>query len=203
MTNNGHDILDLSNDSKNVNVDLDVKVIRILVLIYLVFGIGYWLELNAFLVPLPLVFYLVPFAAIFMYVRSYRDVKSIVLLILPVLVMKDLWININPLIVEPLLFISFLTWIGWGVFVMLNNQIKKMPKSLLFGISQILILCILLPIPMMWFNIAVAINLLLVSMFLAVNKDNSKFFTVIRIGLLIQLIDCLYLLQVFSHWSNS
>ena len=79
MTNNGHDILDLSNDSKNVNVDLDVKVIRILVLIYLVFGIGYWLELNAFLVSLPLVFYLVPFAVIFMFVRSYRDFKSIVL----------------------------------------------------------------------------------------------------------------------------
>ena len=187
----------------NGNIDFDLKMVRGMALTYFIYGLVYYLDIRAFLVPLPIVYYVLPIAGVIMFVRSLPDFKSMVLLFIPVLVLKDIWIDWNPFFIEPLLFISLLIWIGWGVTFLFYKLHKHSKYAILAGISQFLIVLILIPGHWLIFPVAVAISLIMITIYIRANLENSKLTVTLRISLLIQLMYVLYIMQVFSNWQNS
>ena len=198
MTNSSHeDLLDATEKKKaNDDIDFDLKMVRGMTLTYFIYGVISFLDISAFLVPLPVAYYMLPIAAAIMYVRSSSSWKAIVLLFIPILVLKDLWINVNPTIVEPLLLISIVVWLLWGiVFFVLKSQ-KELMFSKLAGLSQFLILVILFPV-------AVVLSLVMLTVFVRKNMENENATVILRISFLIQMMYAMYLLQVVSNFLNS
>jgi hypothetical protein len=205
MTNNfDEDILDLVDKKKsNDNIDFDLKMVRGMTLTYFIYGLVYYFQLSAFLVPLPVAYYLLPIAAAVMYVRSASSYKSIVLLFIPILVLKDLWINVNPTVVEPLLFVAIIIWLVWGVFFLVLEDQKNLKYSKLAAVSQFLILLIMIPNHWLVFPAAILISLVLLTIFVRANLENTQATVVLRISFLIQMMYVMYLLQVVSNFQNS
>ena len=205
MTNNyNEDLLDAT-EVKNPNdsIDFDLKMVRGISLTYFIYVLVYYLDISAFLVPLPMAYYMLPIVGAIMYVRSASSWKAIVLLFIPILVLKDLWINVNPIIVEPLLFLTILVWLLWGVFFFVLKDQKHLTHSKFAGLSQFLILAILILVHWIVFPISVLISLILLTVFVRKNLENEKATVVLRISLLIQMMYAMYLLQVFSNFQNS
>jgi hypothetical protein len=205
MTNDlNRDILDSSEKSKsNDKIDFDLRMVRVMTLTYLSYGVIYSLEIISFLVPLPVAYYMLPIAAVIMYVRSATSFKSIVLLFVPILVLKDLWINVNPLVVEPLLFAAIIVWLLWGISFLVLKEHKKLKFSLLAGISQFLIFTIMIPGHWLIFPLSILVSLILLTIFVRANLEKVQSTVVLRISFLIQMMYAMYLLQVFSILQNS
>jgi hypothetical protein len=205
MTNDlNTEILDTNEEGiSNGKIDFDLKMVRVISLTYFIYGIVYYLELSSFLVPLPMAYYMLPFAAVIMFVRSASSFKSIILLFIPILVLKDLWINVNPIIVEPLLFASIIVWFLWGVSFLKIKQHKDLKYSFLAAISQFLIFLIMIPGHWLIFPIAMFISLILLTIFVRANLENVKATVVLRASFLIQMMYVMYLLQMVSNFQNS
>lgn len=205
MTNSYRDdLLDNAPMKKsNDHIDFDLKLVRGMTLTYFIYGVIYYLDISAFLAPLPVAYYMLPIAAVIMYFRSAANWKSIILLFIPILVLKDLWINVNPLVVEPLLFTSILAWLFWGVFFFILKGQKDLKYAKLAGASQFLIFAILIPGHWIVFPVAVLISLIMLTVFVRKNLENEKATVVLRVSFLIQMMYAMYLMQVFSNFQNS
>jgi hypothetical protein len=184
-------------------IDFDLKMIRVMGLTYFIYGLVYYLDISAFLVPLPVAFYMLPIAAFLMFVRSLPKLASFVLLFIPILVLKDIWINLYPMIMEPLLMISLLVWLGWGVKLIFFAKNEELKKTALAGVSQFFVLTILLPFHNIVFISSVIVSLILITIFVRANLENKKATVALRISFLIQLMYVMYLLQMISNWQNS
>jgi hypothetical protein len=205
MANNySEEILDSSNIKKpNDSIDFDLKLVRGMSLTYFIYGLFYYLEVSAFLVPLPMAYYMLPIVAVIMYVRSANNWKSIILLFIPILVLKDLWINVNPIVMEPLLFASIMVWVLWGFFFFVLKDQRNLEYGRLAGLSQFLIFTILIPGHWIIFPLSVLLSLGMLTVFVRKNLENQKATVVLRISLLIQMMYAMYLLQVFSNFQNT
>jgi len=148
-------------------------------------------------------YYMLPIVGAIMYVRSASSWKAIVLLFIPILVLKDLWINVNPIIVEPLLFLTILVLLFWWFFFFVLKYLKHLTHSKFAGLSQFLILAFLILVHWIVFPISVLFSLILLTVFVRKNLENEKATVVLRISLLIQMMYAMYLLQVFSNFQNS
>lgn len=182
------------------NLDFDIKMVRIFALIFLIYGVKYWLEIGAFLVPLPLVYYLVPIAAIVMLFRTLDDWRSFIMPFIAFVVVKDVWINVSPIIVEPLLLFSILLWLFWGSSFLWYKKYKTLKMSKLFGLSQFLILTPMTSLSSHFVFIGMIISLVISTIFIQKNIENKTQNTVLRTALLIQLIYILYSLQAVAYW---
>ena len=205
MTNNyNDDLLDASEFKKpNDNIDFDLKMVRGMTLTFFIYGLIYYLEISAFLVPLPVAYYMLPIAAAIMYVRSASDWKSVVLFFIPILILKDLWINVNPLVMEPLLLISILVWLFWGVGYFIFKDQKHLKHAKIAGISQFLIFSIFIPGHWLVFPMSILVSLIMLTLFVRENLENEKVTVVLRVSLLIQMMYVMYLLQVLSNFQNA
>ncbi len=175
-------------------------MIRVFALVFLIYGIKYWLEIGAFLVPLPLVYYLVPIAAIVMLFRTLDDWRSFLMPFIAFVIVKDVWINVSPLIVEPLLLFSILLWLLWGSSFLWYKKYKSLKFSKTFGLSQVFILLPMTTISDHIIFIIMVLTLIITSIFIQKNIENKNQNTVLRTALLIQLIYVLYVLQAISFW---
>lgn len=205
MINSGdEEILDASEGRRaNDSIDFDLKMVRVMTLTYFIYGLIYYLEISAFLVPLPVAYYMLPIAAVIMFVRSALNYKAIVLLFIPILVLKDLWININPIVVEPLLLLALLIWLFWGLSFLVLKEHRDLKYNRLAAFSQFLILLILIPSHWSIFPLAVLLSLILLTVFVRANLENKKATVILRVSLLIQMMYAMYLLQVFSNLQNA
>lgn len=145
---------------------------------------------------------MVPFAGMFMFFRSLRWKWSFVLLLLPLLVLKDLLVLSHPSLGA----ISVLLAIGaWTLWTM--TQFREASTSTylrwVFIISQLLMWMFLFDIKD-WMRILIVISALVgVTILVRENLENLNQKYNLRVGLLIQLMLSLYLLQKLSiYWAS-
>ncbi len=204
INKSAEEILDSPDEREpNSDIDFDLKIVRGMTLTYFIYGLIYYLEISAFLVPLPVAYYMLPIAAAIMFVRSASSYKAIVLLFAPILVLKDLWINVNPIVVEPLLLLTLIVWLLWGLSFLLLKEHRALKYNRLVFFSQFLILLILVPTHWVVFPIAILISLILLTVFVRANLENKDATVVLRVSFLIQMMYAMYLLQVFSNFQNA
>lgn len=200
MKRDSENILDRpSTIFKTDSIDFDLKLVRGLGLAYLFYGIVYLIEINEFLVPLPMVFFFVPIAGVLMFFRSIKKWKgAFILLLLPILVMKDLMLNDYPNITGMLLILTFASWTVWA-WVAFFGEDNGNFKLWTFAITQTAIWLV-------WFmpntyvqTSVVLLALIGVTTYIRLNINNAEKVHHLRVGLLIQLIIVLYLTQKVSH----
>lgn len=181
------------------SIDFDLKLVRGLGLAYLFYGLVYLIEISEFLVPLPMVFFFVPITGIFMFFRSIGKWKgAFIFLLLPILVMKDLILNDYPNITGILLVITFVFWTIWA-WVAFYGENKKGFKCWIFVIAQTAIWLVWL-VPNIYVQTSVVLlSLVGVTIYVRLNINNMAKAHHLRVGLLIQLIIVLYLIQKVSQ----
>lgn len=202
MKDRTEDILDKpAAVSQRDSIDFDLKLVRGFGLSYFLYGLVYWLQVEVFLVPLPVVFYLVPIAGVLMFFRSIgKWLGSFIFLLIPFIVLKDLLIYRYPDLTVFLLIGTFLFWTIWAWSVTLKNT-KKDLRSWLFSISQSMIWMLLL-VKNDYIQVgAIATILVGVTFFVRKNINSKSMVHHVRVGLLIQLIIVLFLLQKISFLS--
>lgn len=179
------------------SIDLDLKMVRGFALSYFIYGLVYWIQIKEFLVPLPMVYFFVPLAGVVMFVRSVKWIGSFLFLLIPFIVLKDLvWIYIPGLTII-LSVLTFLSWTLWTWLTFIKNKNTDV-KSVVFLVSQHLIWLLWL-IQIEWVQVICIVFVLVgVTLFVRMNLDEKKQVFNLRLGLLIQLIISLYLMQKVS-----
>lgn len=198
MKGNTEDILDqTSTFFKDHSIDLDLKMVRVFALSYFVYGLVYWIQIQEFLVPLPMVYFFVPLAGLVMFTRSINWLGSILYLLVPFLVVKDLVLVHFPTITGVVALLTFLLWSVWSGIVF-TNQKERGVKSYVFLVSQQMI-WLLWALPFEWMQIVLMLVILIgITLFVREHLDVKKQVYNVRLGLLIQLIISLYLMQKVS-----
>lgn len=181
-------------------LDLDLKIVRGFALAYFIYGIIYWLEIGKFLVPLPMVYYFVPTVGIIMFVRSIKWKGSVLFLLIPTLILKDLTINDWPNLTSSVMAVTIILWLMWSVVAFLQSARKI--GEWIFLVSQISLLSLFF-IEASLSGVVISLILVGVSFFYRKNSDNLVKLYDLRLALLIQFLTVLYLLQILSLWSVS
>lgn len=201
MKDNSDDILDKPSLAFQVhNVHFDLKLLRGLGLAYFFYGLVYWIQVADFIAPLPMVYIFVPAAGVILFLRSIKYwVGAFVLLLLPFLVLKDLTLNEYPNLSGVGLVILFVVWTIWSWTV--GRKIKVGAIKWLFISSQHLIWLMWL-IPSSYVQMAVVICVLVGSTVFVRNFiDVAEEVHNVRVGLLIQFMMALYLIQQISFFT--
>lgn len=181
-------------------LDLDLKIVRGFALAYFIYGIIYWLEIGKFLVPLPMVYYFAPTVGIIMFVRSIKWKGSVLFLLIPTLILKDLTINDWPILTSSVMAVSIILWLMWSVVAFLQSDRKI--GEWIFLVSQISLLSLFF-IEASLSGVVISLILIGVSVFYRKNFDDLVKLYDLRLALLIQFLTVLYLLQILSLWSVS
>lgn len=185
-------------------IDVDVKLARGLVLAYFIYGLIYWLQEGAFLVPLPTVYYIVPFLGLVMFSRSYKWIFSPIFLMMPMLVLKD-WLSNWPMVSMLAILLTLLTWVLWSATYFFRFG-KSAKNQLILG-TQISVIGFLFPIvqEVWWLQGLICLVLLVGATVLTrideIDREDLVYHQ--RVGVLIQVLSTLFLLQLFSHWQVS
>ncbi|MCB9194692.1 MAG: hypothetical protein H6600_07455 [Flavobacteriales bacterium] len=187
-------------NSEEDPMDLDLKIVRGFALAYFLYGIIYWLEIGKFLVPLPMVYYFVPAVGIIMFVRSIKWKGSVLFLLIPTLILKDLTINVWPILTSSVMAVTVILWLVWSVVTFVHSARKI--GEWIFLVSQISLLSLLF-IEARLSGMVISLILVGVSVFYRQNSDNLVKLYDLRLALLIQFLTVLYLLQILSLWSVS
>ncbi|CAG5078829.1 hypothetical protein [Parvicella tangerina] len=180
-------------------IDFDLKIVRGFALSFFIYGLVYWMQIQEFLVPLPMVYFFIPVAGLLMFLRSIKWPWAMVLLFIPFVVVKDFTIQNYPNITGVGLIFTFLLWSGWAWNVFFREP-KKNLMTWVLPVSQSLIWLLWL-IQSDWVRLILIVLILMgATVYVRRNLDNPKAFRNVRVGLLIQLVTSLFLMQQFSYY---
>jgi len=180
------------------SLDFDVKVLRYSLLTYIMYGVFSVFNLGAFVVPLPMVFIIVPVVALIYAVRNQFVYQSIILLLLPVVVLEEIWMGDSPFLMRSLLLLVILVWAIWGSSFLWKNELKKTSKSILMGFSQLFIVLTLVDDIGYYNYLGMILPFIGAVWYYSSNMNNGHIIMDLRIILLIMLIAFLYLITLVS-----
>lgn len=187
-----------SNNNPSDSFKFDVKVLRYALLTYVMYGVFSIFNLGAFVVPLPMVFIIVPLVAAIYIVRNKFAYQSIVLLVLPIVVLDELWMGSSPVFMRMFLLLAIAIWVFWGSSFLWKEELKNTQKSLIMGVSQFFLILTIID------NIGAVSYLGMVVPFIGaflyyqVNKNNKSIYKDLRVVLLLILIALLYFITLGS-----
>jgi hypothetical protein len=191
----------LGEKEKVEDLALELKLFRGLSLAYFFFGLFEILELGVFLVPIPIVFFVVPFLGIIYAFLSRNSWQAIVLMLLPILVVQQLYIADYPNLFQILSILAIIAWTFWGVRFLFVAGIKKLQFASLLGCSHLIIPIAILPVNSWLAYAALIVPGIGATLFFVKNQDNKQIFADLRVSLLIIFIQLLLLLFLFSMWT--
>ncbi len=184
--------------SSRFSLEFDIKIFRYALLTYILYGVFSLIQLGAFVVPLPMVFIIVPLVAVIYTIRNQFVYQSILLITMPIVVLEELWMGQSPLIIRIVLLAAIVLWAIWGSSFLWKKQLTKTPFSVLMGVSQLFIFLSLVN-NIGYFNyLGQLIPFVGAVIYYAANKNNTHIIKDLRIILLIQLIASLYLITLLS-----
>ncbi|MCB9189861.1 MAG: hypothetical protein H6599_11350 [Flavobacteriales bacterium] len=204
MKDESEEILDQPSLILQTNsIDFDLRMLRGLGLAYFFYGLVYWIQLGEFLVPLPMVYIFIPFSGIIMFLRSINHwIGAFILLLLPVMVLKDLTLNDYPNLSGLLMLATFLVWSIWSWTVGLKSDLKNYTKGLFIGSQNLIWLMWLISSSLVQIIIVIAI-LIGATIYVRRYLEEATCVHHVRVGLLIQFMMVLYLLQQLSiYWTT-
>jgi hypothetical protein len=179
------------------SIDFDLKLVRGFALSYFIYGLVYWIQIKEFLVPLPMVYFFVPVAGFIMFVRSIKWWAAFVLLLIPFVVLKDLTLYAYPNVSGVLLLLTFLSWSGIAWYIFYKDKDRSL-SSWVFPISQSLIWLVWL-VKGQEIQLTMTLMILIgATMFVRKHINDANAVYHLRIGLLIQLVVTLFLMQKIS-----
>ncbi|MFT5601181.1 MAG: hypothetical protein ACI9N1_001421 [Flavobacteriales bacterium] len=186
---------------KSKDLTLEIKLFRALALSYFFFGLFEIFEFGVFLVPIPIVFYIVPALGL-VYALLTRDKwQAIVLLLLPVLVIQQIYIAEYPNLFQVLSLLAIFAWTLWGVRFLFVPQLKKLIFTKVLGYSHLVIPLVLMPINSWIAYLALIVPGIGAALFFVKNQENKEILADLRVALLIVFIQLLLLLFLFSMWT--
>jgi hypothetical protein len=214
-------------------LEIEIKIVKYVLLTYIIYGVMNIFILNNFVVPLPIIYFAVPLIAVYFFWLSIRSRLSWFLIALPFIVIKDVLMDFNVNLVAILSIISLVSWVLFG-FLILQQKWVVSPIQKVYGIVLIVSVFTLLPTT---FNLTwIILPLIGFFGFFFLKSVESKFalnelkdinrqldttssdiddvrflknsetnvqLTFRRINLLIILISSFYLITLFSIWTNT
>ena len=214
-------------------MEIEIKIVKYVLLTYIIYGVMNIFILNNFVVPLPIIYFAVPLIAVYFFWLSIRSRLSWFLIALPFIVIKDVLMDFNVNLVAILSIISLVSWVLFG-FLILQQKWVVSPIQKVYGIVLIVSVFTLLPTT---FNLTwIILPLIGFFGFFFLKSVESKFalnelkdinrqldttssdiddvrflknsetnvqLTFRRINLLIILISSFYLITLFSIWTNT
>jgi len=180
----------------------DVKIALYLFLAYALYGISYLFSDGNYVVPLPMLFILVPIVSMSFFFTSGFNKYSILFLLLPLGVMSD-WISqINPGISGVLAITNIAAWAALGLLLFFNKeyQVQANKNTLLysFPIASMCALLFLLNNPLLNVFLFLLIG---ITASLITREDEEKYnlnTSVRRLMILSSFIAWLYLITMLS-----
>jgi len=180
----------------------DVKIALYLFLAYALYGISYLFSDGDYVVPLPMLFILMPIVSMVFFFTSGINKYSIFFLLLPLGVMSD-WISqINSGISGILAIANIAAWVALGLLLFFNKEYQgQANKNVLlysFPIASMCALLFLLNIPLL--NIFVFLLIGITASFL-IREDEEKYnlnTSVRRLMILSSFIAWMYLISMLS-----
>ncbi len=214
-------------------MEIEIKIVKYVLLTYIIYGVMNIFILNNFVVPLPIIYFAIPLIALYFFWLSIRSRLSWFFIALPFIVIKDILMDFNINIVAIVSILSLVSWVLFG-FLILKQKWLVSPLQKAYGIVLIGSIFTLFPtsfnlnwiiLPLIGFfgffflksleskfahNELKDINLKIDATLteiedVSILKDSETNFqlTFRRIILLIILISSFYLITLFSIWTNS
>jgi hypothetical protein len=184
-----------------VDLPKERKIVYYGLLTYIAYGVSYIFILKDFVVPLPLIYLLVPGVALYFFVRSITSIQALLFLFLPLVVMKDLLFEWPEKWVELITFLGIISWSMAG-FLIIRTQNSSTLKNIL-GYHLLLTPLVLLPFLLdytVWWFISIAILSLIYLQSDDTPIDTKPEKTHYRIILLVFLMNALFAITFISRW---
>jgi hypothetical protein len=188
-----------------VTLSTDKKVVNYALLTYLVYGLTYIFILRGFVVPLPMIYVIVPCIAIFFFFRTIKSWFSLLFLLLPLVVMKDLLFEWPQKWVELITLIGFISWslTGGLVYRTFPSQISFKTTAILLIFTPILLVPFLIDVSEIWFVALALLSFFSIQRTADHSPDQPNPTVAYRLILFIYLMTGLYALTLLSKLLNS
>lgn len=106
-------------------MEKEIKIVKYVLLTYVMFGLMNVFILKDFVVPLPIIYIAIPMVAIYFFILSIRSALSWFFIIIPLIVLKDIMMDYNINFVAIISLISLITWVVFGIVILLKTQHKS------------------------------------------------------------------------------
>jgi hypothetical protein len=169
-------------------METDKKVVDYSLLTYIVYGVTYIFLLNGFIVPLPIIYLMVPAVALFFFIRSIRYWHAVLFLLMPLVVMKDILFDWSPKWIELFTLFGILSWsvAGWLILKQLGQNIQFKTVAYFLLTTPIVLIPLPFDISWIWFLVLSVIS------FTTLNFNST-----IQLNTLLQTITFRYVLLQF------
>ena len=107
---------------------LDVKIPLYLFLAYALYGVTYLFSDGVYVVPLPMLFILVPIVSVFFIITTKINKFSIFFLLIPLSLMSDKISQYNVLLSDYLTLLSIFSFAVLGIFLIFDGEFKSQAK---------------------------------------------------------------------------
>ena len=180
----------------------DVKIAFYLFLAYAFYGISYLFSDGDYVVPLPMLFILIPIVSLVLFFTSGFNKYSIFFLLLPLGIMSDRISQVNSGISGVLALINIVGWIALGLMLFFNKEYQgQANKNILlysFPIASISALLFLINIPLLNISVFLLIGIT-TSVLIRVDEEKYNLNTSIRrLMILSSFISWMYLISMLS-----
>ena len=212
-------------------MEKEIKLVKYVLLTYIMYGLMNVFILNDFVVPLPIIYIAIPLVAVYFFWLSIRTSLSWFLLIIPFIVLKDIMMDFNVNLVAIVTIVSLVSWVLFGVVILKQKYVVSIAQKV-YGIFLLATVLSLLPTTfnLTWVilpfvgllsfvftkNLESKLNLIkskvtnhqletnnaiLEDKMILEISNNQHQSTLLRINLLIILISGFYVITLFSIWS--
>jgi hypothetical protein len=125
-------------------LEKEIKIVKYVLLTYVMYGLMNVFILKDFVVPLPIIYIVIPLVAVYFFILSIRSSLSWFFIFIPLVVLKDVMMEYNINFVAIISIISLFTWVIFGI-VIYNQTTHKSKLLLIYSILIMTSIFTLLP----------------------------------------------------------